>query len=151
MYVSVWEDYGNYFEGAPIQYKPGQMFTGSRNRDLLPGVANPPPTRRGLINTWTDAAGRGAVLAIDPEKAETRWRFPMYDVNSSGILTTASDLLFVGGREGYFHALDARTGSLLWRVTVGAQTMAPITYEAGGNQYVAVPAGQCLFVFGLRQ
>lgn len=150
MYVSVWEDYANFFDGAPIQYTPGQMFTGSRNRDLIPGVSNPPPNRRGFVNTWTDAAGSGAVLAIDPRTADTRWKFPMYDVNSSGILTTATDLLFVGGREGYFHALDARTGSLLWKVTVGAQTVAPMTYAVDGRQYVAVPAGQCLFVFGLR-
>ena len=34
----------------------------------------------------------------------------MTDVTSSGILTTASDLLFTGAREGYFQALDARTG-----------------------------------------
>ena len=48
------------------------------------------------------------------------------------------------------YALDARTGSLLWRLTVGAQTVAPMTYAVDGKQYVAVPAGQCLFVFGLR-
>ena len=126
------------------------MFTGSRNRDPIPGVTNPPPTRRGFVNTWTDVAGRGAVLAIDPKAGETRWKFPMYDVNSSGILTTATDLLFVGGREGYFHALDARTGALLWKVTVGAQTVAPMTYAVNDRQYVAVTAGQCLFVFGLR-
>ena len=39
-----------------------------------------------------------------------KWKFPMTDVTDSGILTTASDVLFTGGREGYFQALDARTG-----------------------------------------
>ena len=34
----------------------------------------------------------------------------MTDVTDSGILTTAVDVLFTGGREGYFQALDARTG-----------------------------------------
>ena len=34
----------------------------------------------------------------------------MHDVTTSGILTTAADLLFIGGREGYFQALDARNG-----------------------------------------
>ena len=38
----------------------------------------------------------------------------MTDVTDSGILTTAADLLFTGGREGYLGALDARNGSLLW-------------------------------------
>ena len=45
----------------------------------------------------------------------------MTDVTDSGILTTASDLLFTGGREGYFQALDARTGTLLWKTNLGAQ------------------------------
>ena len=40
-----------------------------------------------------------------------KWTFTQYDVTDSGILTTATDLLFTGGREGYFHALDARTGA----------------------------------------
>jgi hypothetical protein len=37
----------------------------------------------------------------------------------SRILTTASDLLFSGGREGHSFALDARTGQLLWKVNLG--------------------------------
>ena len=76
----------------------------------------------------------------------------MTDVTDSGILTTSTDLLFSGGREGYFHALDARTGSLLWKVSLGGQIAAgPMTYEVDGRQYVAVAAGHSLFVFALRE
>jgi alcohol dehydrogenase (cytochrome c) len=75
----------------------------------------------------------------------------MHDVTDSGMLSTASDLLFTGGREGYFYAFDARNGSMLWKVNVGGQiSAAPMTYEIGGKQYVAVAAGHCLFVYGLR-
>ena len=53
----------------------------------------------------------------------------MTDVTDSGILTTASNLLFTGGREGYFQALDARTGALLWKTNLGAAiNSGPITY-----------------------
>jgi len=38
----------------------------------------------------------------------------MQDVTDAGILTTASDLLFNGGRQGYFFALDTTNGKLLW-------------------------------------
>ena len=44
-----------------------------------------------------------------------------------------------GGREGYFHALDARTGKLLWKASLGGQiVMAPITFQVEGKQYVSV-------------
>ena len=74
----------------------------------------------------------------------------MADVTEAGILTTASDLLFSGGREGYFFALDASSGELLWKAALGAAVQsAPMTYSVNGKQYVAVNAGSCLFVFGL--
>jgi outer membrane protein assembly factor BamB len=65
---------------------------------------------------------------------------------------SASDLLFSGGREGFFYALDARTGALLWKFIVGGQVQSgPMTYSAGGRQYVAVAAGNSIFAFALRQ
>jgi glucose dehydrogenase len=75
----------------------------------------------------------------------------MHDVNTSGILTTDSDLVFAGGREGYFHALDARTGTLLWKANLGGEIVAgPMSYAVDGKQYVAIAAGNNLFVFALR-
>ena len=76
----------------------------------------------------------------------------MTDVTDSGILVTASDLLFTGGREGYFQALDARTGALLWKASLGAQIVTgPMTYQVDGKQYVATISGINLVVFGLRE
>ena len=76
----------------------------------------------------------------------------MTDVTDAGILTTASDLLFSGGREGYFFALDARNGTMLWKAALGARvTSGPMTYSVNGRQYVAVCAGNSLFVWTLRR
>jgi alcohol dehydrogenase (cytochrome c) len=151
-YVSAWEDYGSIFIREEQKYQEGQRFTGGRPTSPIPDAANVPSLRRGPINTWTEEAGHGAVLAIDPHTGEKKWKFQMTDVTDSGILTTASDLLFTGGREGYFHALDARTGTLLWKATLGGQIAAgPITYQVDGKQYVAIAAGHSLFVFGLRE
>ena len=103
------------------------------------------------INNWTDAVGHGTVQAIDPRTGDTKWAFEQYDVTDSGILTTASDLLFTGGREGYFHALDARTGALLWRASLGGQIVnGPITFAIDGRQYVSVISGNSLATFALR-
>jgi alcohol dehydrogenase (cytochrome c) len=110
-----------------------------------------PTLRRGPINNWTEAVGTGAVLALDPNTGEHKWKFEMVDVTDSGILTTASDLLFTGGREGYFLALDARTGKLLWRTNLGGQIVSgPMTYEVDGKQYVATISGNNLSAFALR-
>ena len=58
--------------------------------------------------------------------------------------------LFSGGKEGYFFALDARTGELLWKASVGGQVNAgPMSYSVNGKQYVTIAAGNALFAFAL--
>jgi alcohol dehydrogenase (cytochrome c) len=92
------------------------------------------------------------VLALDPKTGEKKWEFTMSDVTDAGILTTASDLLFSGGREGFFYALDARTGQLLWKAPVaGIVQAAPMSYGIAGRQYIAIAAGNSLYAYTLRQ
>jgi alcohol dehydrogenase (cytochrome c) len=78
--------------------------------------------------------------------------YKMADVVDAGVLSTASDLIFTGGREGYALALDAKSGALLWKANVGGSVSnGPMTYMLGGRQYVAFAAGSSLFVYALRQ
>ena len=66
-------------------------------------------------------------------------------------MTTASNVLFSGGRDGAFYALDARDGKLLWQTNLGPSVAAgPMTYMVGGKQYVSIQVGSALFTFGLR-
>jgi glucose dehydrogenase len=59
--------------------------------------------------------------------------------------------VFSGGKEGYFLALDARTGALLWKAALGGQVNAgPMSYSVNGKQYVTIAAGNSLFAFALR-
>jgi alcohol dehydrogenase (cytochrome c) len=47
---------------------------------------------------------------------------------------------------------NARNGKLLWKATMGGRvTSGPMTYMIKGRQYVAVCAGNALFVYALRQ
>ena len=86
------------------------------------------------------------------KRALRKWEFKMADVTGSGVLTTASDLLFAGGREGYFWALDARTGAELWRANAGGDVASgPMTFSVNGRQYVSVSAGNSLFTYALRE
>jgi alcohol dehydrogenase (cytochrome c) len=151
-YVTAWENYGSSFQGQAVEYQPGRVFLGGFPGSPIANGPNLPGIRRGPINNWTEALGNGAILAIDPHTGAERWRFPTTDVSSSGILTTATDLLFTGSREGYFYALDARSGEMLWRTQLGGQgANGPISYAVDGKQYVAVAAGNGLFVFTLRE
>ena len=152
-YLPAWENYATIFGGVPVQYERGQSFGGGTNRPVVavPGAPAVPTLRRGPINTWTEAAASGAVIALDPRTGEQRWTFKMTDVTDSGILTTASDILFTGGREGYFQALDARSGELLWKTNLGGQIVnGPIAYAVEGQQYIATISGHSLVAFGLR-
>jgi len=154
MYVSVWEGYASIFRKEPSQYVPGRNFLGGSSTPFA-GVPGAPGVRVGRatpINTWTDAAGNGAVIAIDPQTGQRKWTFKQFDVTDSGNLTTATDLLFTGGREGYFYALDARTGVELWKASLGGQIASgPITFAVDGRQYVSVISGNSLVTFALRQ
>jgi alcohol dehydrogenase (cytochrome c) len=152
-YVSAWEDYASVFIREAQTFEEGRRFVGGRPSSPIPGAQNVPgATRRPPINVWTEAAGHGAVIAIDPRTGEKKWKFQMTDTTDSGILTTASDLLFTGGREGYFQALDARTGALLWKSTLGGPIVAgPMTYQVDGKQFIAIAAGHSLFAFALRE
>jgi alcohol dehydrogenase (cytochrome c) len=92
------------------------------------------------------------VQAIDPLTSNRTCMYELTDLTQAGILTTAADLLFTGSNEGYFFALDARTGGLLWRASVGGQVASgPISYSVQERQYVGVAAGNVLLAYALRQ
>lgn len=144
-YLSAWDNYSTIFIRQEMDFVQGRRFMGGRAR------SGTPPLSRGPLNTWTEEAGHGAVIALDPRTGKRQWAFTMHDVTDSGILTTATDLLFSGGREGYFYALDARNGALLWKATVGGQIAAgPMSYQIERTQYIAIAAGHSLFAYGLR-
>ncbi len=146
LYVSVWDNYSaisRYAEVAPWQ--EGKKYTGRAPAGPGGGAAGRPP-----VAYRTEDEGYGAVRAIDPKTGERKWDFKMVDYTESGVLTTATDLLFAGGREGHFFALDARTGELLWKTNLGGTVAnGPISFAADGKQYVAVAAEGALYVFGL--
>ena len=152
-YIPAWEDYATVFLSEAQEYVEGESFIGGRLTEFedAPEGRQGPGLTRGPINDWTNVLGHGAVIALDGLTGEPRWKFEMTDVIRSGILTTAGDLLFAGARSGYFQALHAETGELLWKVNLGAQIVnGPMTYKVDGRQYVAIISGHALTTFALR-
>ena len=93
---------------------------------------------------------RDSIRAIDPATGDVRWEYPIAPRSTSGLLTTAGDLVFGGTVDGYFFAIDAVSGEELWHVAVGARVhSAPLTYSVNGEQFVTIAAGNVVFTFGL--
>lgn len=86
---------------------------------------------------------RGALTAWNPVLRKPAWvvkeNFPLW----SGTVATAGDLVFYGTMDGWFKAIDARTGILLWKFKVDSGIISqPISYRGpDGHQYIAVLSG----------
>jgi alcohol dehydrogenase (cytochrome c) len=136
-YIPAWENSSStYVKGEePPEFHEGQNFAG-----MFPRAGN-----RG-------EELYGAVRAMDPKTGKKVWDYKQSAPSTeAGILTTASNLLFSGSRDGSFYALDARDGKLLWQTNLGPSVAAgPMSFSVDGKQYVSIQAGSALFTFGLR-
>ncbi|MBZ5633500.1 MAG: PQQ-dependent dehydrogenase, methanol/ethanol family [Acidobacteriia bacterium] len=136
-YIPAWENSSStYVKGEePPEFHEGQSFTGTFPRG---GSANE--------NEFS------SIIAMDPNTGERKWTFRLSAPSTEGgILTTASNVLFGGGRDGQFVALDARDGKLLFETNLGPSVSAgPMSYQVGGKQYISIQAGNSLYTFALR-
>ena len=86
---------------------------------------------------------RGVFTAWDVQAGRKRWsineRFPVW----SGALATAGDVVFYGTMDGWFKAVDAKSGKPLWQFRTESGIIGqPISYRGpDGKQYVAILAG----------
>ena len=125
---------------APVHDdRPAYRFTGYRkflDPDGYPAVAPP----------W------GTLSAIDLNTGSYLWRIPFGEYpsladkstgseNYGGPILTAGGVLFIGATlyDKKFHAFDPQSGKLLWETQLPyAGNATPITYKAGGRQYVLI-------------
>jgi glucose dehydrogenase/plastocyanin len=121
-------------------------YSHSTNLVYYPYGTNPVAHWNGAAANGQRAIGQyqtGGILAYDASTGEVAWRNHLGTDMShgQGPLVTASDLLFVGQIDGRALAMDAGTGDVLWDFQTGSGiAAAPVTYEIGGEQYVAVLA-----------
>jgi PQQ-dependent dehydrogenase (methanol/ethanol family) len=86
---------------------------------------------------------RGELAAWDPVARRKVWSikemFPVW----SGTVATAGDVVFYGTMDGYFKAVDAKTGDPLWQFKTDSGVISqPVSYKGpDGKQYVAVLSG----------
>ncbi|MER9118379.1 methanol/ethanol family PQQ-dependent dehydrogenase [Mesorhizobium sp. M0954] len=113
-------------EGVEVNYIAGTPYVGMNVR-MIPG----PGGNRGAFTAWDVAAAKPAWSLKE--------NFPVW----SGAVATAGNVVFYGTMEGWFKAVSARTGELLWQFKTSSGIIGqPITYRGpDGHQYVAVLSG----------
>jgi PQQ-dependent dehydrogenase (methanol/ethanol family) len=114
------------YEGAEANYIAGTPYLGASVR-MYPGEGH-----------------HGELVAWDPIAARKVWsvkdmRWPLY----SGVLTTGGDVVFYGTMDGWFKAVDARSGEELWQFKTGSGIIGnPMTFTGpDGKQYIAIYSG----------
>lgn len=100
--------------------------------------------------------GKKYLRALDIETGKIAWEIPQVGPvdgkRSAGLLATAGGLLFYGDPNGYFLAAGERDGKTLWRLPLNATIKtSPMTYTAGGEQFIALAVGSNIMSFGLLE
>jgi alcohol dehydrogenase (cytochrome c) len=86
----------------------------------------------------------GTVYAISVETGQTVWKYEQR-AGTLSVMTTGGGLVFGGDDNGRFRAFDDKTGKILWETNLGSPVSGfPVTFAAGGKQYVAVTTGSSL-------
>ena len=122
------------FRKSGVWFEPGQSFYGGSTQNV-PGET-----------------GKKYLRALDVQSGKIVWEYPQTGGSNSwgGLLSTASGLVFFGEDSGTFAALDSRSGKLLWHFPANTSWGgSPMTYVAGGRQFVAIAGGGTVFAFGL--
>ncbi len=90
---------------------------------------------------FADKSG-GWITSVDADTGAIRWKFATPAPQVSGIVPTASGVLFAGDMAGNFYALSNADGAVLYKSqTGGAMAGGVISYLQKGKQYVAAVSG----------
>ena len=129
----------------PASYSPFPYKAADEFKQGSTGYVRPTGKLRQLSPTIGPEAPegvRGGLQAWDPVNQKLAWRADGGGGIGGGSSTTAGNLVFQVTNDGWFRTYSADKGEKLYEIQVGRTGMAPpITYQAGGQQYVAFMGG----------
>jgi alcohol dehydrogenase (cytochrome c) len=151
-FIEVWPSAFGGKNWMPMSFDPGRKVAYFNTINLGMKVKYVKQSKPGGPNWWLglELGGfpapedglRGSLVAWDPVAGKKLWEVPNKAPNWSGVLSTASGLVFVGTQTGQFKAYDAKDGKELWSFQTGSGiTGLPIAWEHNGRQYITITSG----------
>jgi quinoprotein glucose dehydrogenase len=160
---------GGSWSGASFDPGLGYIFVNTRSVGTLAKLN--PTTSSGILPSYAkqkipfedqngypcSAPPWGELMAVSAATGDIVWRVPLGEYkdltakgvpktgtpNAGGPIITAGGVLFIGATADLmFRAFDPKTGKELWSTQLeNSAVNTPLTYQAGGKQYVSVWAG----------